>query len=417
MDKEQLRKLRTICRDISVLYVEDDKEISFQWEKLIRKIFNIVDVEKNGLHGLQNYTKNRQDIVITDISMPVMDGLEMSKKIKLINSDQNILVTFTKSDTDNLTKLIDIEVDKFILKPVSIASFLSNISKIATNIYREKREAVLEAGLKIQQGLQNELLDGIMLPLAYFKDEEIVYANKNFKRHFFTQVDTDNLSGFRLGYLFEDAKYISMSNSELIQEIGSSKNKTFSFVDVNNKIIKKYNLSVTKLKNTEGHLVSFLNLDALNSEINRFNMQVNYFPKRESFAQALLELKNISQDDYEIFCVGLKNTKGFVDKYGGAKMHSVFNSLAKALKKEFLVEVQSKELSIYLFETNRYVFLVKKNLNTSSIDKRLNNFGKTHSYAFGSGMALELSFIKENIANSTSINDVLENTEGMLYAL
>jgi len=417
MDKEQVKKLRTICKDISVLYVEDDINISTQLEKLIRKFFNNVEVEKNGLHGVQNYTKNRQEIVITDISMPVMDGIEMCKRIKLINNEQNILVTSAHNDVEYLVKLIDIGVDKFITKPIDMGSFLSNISKIAIGIYREKREAILESKLKAQQNLQKELLNGIVFPLAYFDGDEIVYANNSFRKQFFTEIDAGDFNKFRLGYLFENKRYVSMNNSELIQEISKSIDKTYLVMDVNKKIVKKYSLSVTKFNNAKGCLLSFVNLDALNEEINRFDMQVNYFPKREAFSQALLGLKNSTEEDYEIFCVGLKNIKGFIDKYGGAKMHSVFNSLAKSLKKEFSVEVQSKELSIYLFETNRYIFLVEKNLDNSAIDKRLNNFGKKYNYAFGSGLALEISFIKENIKNTKSISDVLENTEGMLYAL
>lgn len=416
MDKEQVKKLRAICKDISVLYVEDDASISTQLEKLIRKFFNNVEVEKNGLHGVQNYTKNRQDIVITDISMPVMDGIEMCKRIKLINSDQNILVTSAHNDIEYLVKLIDIGVDKFITKPIDMGSFLSSISKIAISIYREKRESNLESKLKIQQDLQKELLNGIVFPLAYFDGDEIVYANNSFRKQFFTEIDTGDFSRFRLGYLFEDKRYVSMSNTQLIEEIDKSKNKTYFVMNVNKKIIKKYSLSVTKFKNAKGCLVSFVNLDAINVELNRFNMQVNYFPKRETFSQAILELKNKTEENYDIFCVGLKNIKGFIDKYGGAKMHSVFNSFAKSLKKEFADELEKKELSIYLFETNRYIFLVEKNPN-NIIDKRLNDFGKKHNYDFGGGLQLELSFVKESIQNNKSINYVLENTEGMLYTL
>ena len=148
MDKEKIKKLRQICRNISVLYVEDDGDISFQVENLLRKIFVKVHVEKNGLQGLKNFNENRQDIVITDISMPIMDGIEMSKRIRLLNSEQNILVTSAHNDLEYLLKLIDIGVDKFILKPIDMNSFLTNISKMAINIYRERREALLESKIK-----------------------------------------------------------------------------------------------------------------------------------------------------------------------------------------------------------------------------------------------------------------------------
>lgn len=416
MDKDQVKKLRAICRNISVLYVEDDVNISTQLEKLIRKIFSNVEVEKNGLLGIKNYTANRQDIVITDISMPIMDGIEMSKRIKLINSEQNILVTSAHNDTEYLIKLIEIGVDKFITKPIDMNNFLSSISKMAVSIYREKREIDLENRLKSQQDLHKEMINAMSFPVAYFQGDKVIYANNSFKKQFFTEIDLSDFSRFRLGYLFENKKYVFINNDELIQQIDKSQDKIYSIMDLSKKIIKKYNLSVTNLQNNEGCLLSLVNLDSINAEINRFKNQTNYFPKREAFSEALLEIKNNSHEDYEIFCVGLKNTKRFIDKYGGAKMHSVLNSLAKSIKKEFADELAKKEISIYLFETNRYIFLVEKNPD-NLIDKKLLNFGKIYNYAFGSGLPLNIIFIKENMQNSRTLNDVLENTEGMLYAL
>ncbi|MGE4418660.1 MAG: response regulator transcription factor [Sulfurimonas sp.] len=416
MDKEKIKKLRQICRNISVLYVEDDGDISFQVENLLRKIFVKVHVEKNGLQGLKNFNENRQDIVITDISMPIMDGIEMSKRIRLLNSEQNILVTSAHNDLEYLLKLIDIGVDKFILKPIDMNSFLTNISKMAINIYRERREALLESKIKKEKELQVEIFNSIVFPIAYFESDKIVYANDAFRKHFLSAQDLKDLSKFRFGYLFDEKKFIPMSNSEIIKEIEESDEKTYFIFQFDTKVLKKYNINILYLKNSDGYLMNFINLDTLNVQLDRFSKQTDYFPKRETFMQQLLEIKSKNLKEYKIFCIGLKNIKGFIDKFGGKKMHTVYDNLAKHIKKEFAQELQNGHLFVYLFETNRYIMIVEKDFE-QAIDAKLENFGKEHIFDYGSSLPLHLSIEKDDLDKRASVKDLLENAEGMLYAL
>lgn len=414
MNQEQINKLRKVCKNISVLYVEDDKNISIQVERLLKKIFLDVEVEKNGFLGLANFTQNRQDIVITDISMPVMDGIEMAKEIKNLNSEQNILVTSAHNDVEYLIELIEIGIDRFVAKPIDINSFFVNISKIAVGIYREKREALMEYRLKMQQDLQKKILSSVAFPMVYFEGDKIVYANSNFKKHFYTEIDANDADRFRLGYLFDEKKFVTMSNATVLDEIEEATNKIYLIMDVGEKIVKKYNINISNLQEKNHRLVGFINLDDINVECERFRTQVDYFPKREAFLRATLVQRNKSEENYLVFCVGLKNTKRFIDRYGGVKMHTIYTELARYLKREFEEEVEGRMLFIFLFETNRYIFLADKKVG-KAVEKKLEAFGKKYSYEYGSRLALELNCLKEEIAHATPTTDVAENAEGMLY--
>ncbi len=414
MNKEQIQKLRTICKNISVLYVEDDQAILVQVERMLRKIFTNVAIEKNGLLGLKNYTKNRQDIVITDISMPILDGIEMAKKIKLLNPEQSILITSAYNDAEYLIGLIEVGIEKFVTKPIDMGSFLSSISKIAIGIYREKRELLLESKLEEQQNLQIKIFNATPFPLAYFDGDVVVYANNAFESHFFTPLDLKDTQEFRLGYLFEQKKYLSLSNSTLLDEIEKSSSKIFTVMDVKKKITKKYNISIAKITNNKQRLVSFINLDEMSMEFDRLKTQIDYFPKREAFANAVMEQKNRSQYDYGLFCIGLKNIARFVNKYGGVKMHTVYKELAKNIKKEFVEAIEKQLLSIYLFETNRYILLADESI-VEDVYERLNRFGAKYNFEYGSRLSFDLNIAKEQITQSRSASDVFENAEGMLY--
>lgn len=416
MNKEKIKKLRHICRNISVLYVEDDGDISSQVENLLRKIFVKVHVEINGVQGLKNFNENRQDIVITDISMPIMDGIEMSKRIKLLNSEQNFLVTSAHNDIEYLIKLIDIGVDKFILKPIDMNGFLTNIFKIAINVYREKREVFLESKIKKEKELQVEIFNSIVFPIVYFESDKIVYANDAFKKHFLSAEDLEDLSRFRLGYLFDEKKFVPMSNSEIIKEIEKSDEKTYFIFQFDTKVLKKYNINILYLKNSNGYLVNFINFDAINVQLDRFTKQTDYFPKREAFIQQLLEIKSKDLKEYKIFCIGLKNIKGFVDKFGGKKMHAVYDNLAKHLKKGFAGELKNEQLFVYLFETNRYIIIVEKDFE-QTINAKLENFGKEHIFNYGSSLQFCLNIEKNDLDKRASVKELLENAEGMLYTI
>ena len=414
MDKEQIEKLRKVCKNLTILYVEDDKDISENVEKLIKKIFVHVDIEKNGLNGLETYTDKRHDIVITDISMPIMDGIEMIRNIKLLNSEQNIIVTSAHNDAEYLIKLIEMGIDKFIMKPININLFLSSLSKIAVGVYRAKREEHVEKIEKKYHEFKIELLDSILFPLAYFKDNELFYANEIFREQFFTAIDKDDITRFRLGYILEDKKFISMSNSGVVNAIENSSEKIFGLMDVKKQLIKKYHANVNRFKKTNESMVCFVSLDMVNTKLNRYIAQIDYFPKREAFKHAVFEMRNKLLEPTAILCAGLKNTQAFKQKFGGAKMHSAYSNLAKFLKKEFEEEVASKKLSIYLFETNRYIFLAHPKY-VESIESKIDNFGHKYSFEYGSTLSFEMETTKVFFEKTDSLDMIMEKAEGMLY--
>lgn len=416
MNQEQVSKLRKMCKDITVLYVEDDKNIAIQVERLLKKIFLHVDVEKNGFLGLASFTQNRHDIVITDISMPMMDGIEMSKEIKLLNGEQNILVTSAHNDVEYLIELIEIGIDRFVTKPIDMNKFFAHITKMAVSIYREKREEFIEHRLKIQQDLQKKILGSVAFPLVYFEGDKIVYANSHFRKQFFTEIDNSDADRFRLGYLFDDKKFVTMSNAKVLDTIETEVSKIYLIMDMSEKIARKYNVNVSNLKEKDHRLVSLINLDDINIECERFRTQVDYFPKREAFFRTTLVQKNRSDENYVVFCVGLKNTKRFIERYGGARMHTIYTELARYLKREFEEEVDGRLLSIFLFETNRYMFLSDKKIS-AAVEKKLINFGDKYNYEYGSRLPLGLNYLKEEMAHERTAAQVLDNAEGMLYTI
>ena len=134
-----IKELKNVTSSFSLLYVEDDKEIAQSFIAYLSKFFKEVVYAENGEEGLALYNQQEFDLVLTDINMPKMNGLEMAAAIKEINSNQNIIIVSAYSDIDKFVTSIKLGVDGYIIKPINYTDMNNLLFKIAVKIkkYRE----------------------------------------------------------------------------------------------------------------------------------------------------------------------------------------------------------------------------------------------------------------------------------------
>lgn len=138
MNLELIKQIRVFGSSISVLYVEDEESIRDQISKMMNQLFDKVDTASNGLAALEMYKLNKYDLVITDLKMPQMDGIELCQNIISINKDQLIVLISAHKEIDELLKLINIGVSGFLLKPIDIDLMLHKLFSIVKNVYADK---------------------------------------------------------------------------------------------------------------------------------------------------------------------------------------------------------------------------------------------------------------------------------------
>ena len=114
---------------ISILIVDDDKVIREVLELMIPKKFPaaIVYSSDNGRTGVELFKKHNPGIVITDIQMPVMDGIEMAGEIKEIKADTKFIVVTAYSNTSYYEKFSNIGFHDFLSKPIEFAKLYAAI--------------------------------------------------------------------------------------------------------------------------------------------------------------------------------------------------------------------------------------------------------------------------------------------------
>lgn len=117
--------------NISVLFVDDNETIRQLYRRILEKHVDHLYIAKDGYHGLELYQKHKPDLVITDMVMPVMNGLEMVKEIKKIAPDAKFVVMSAYSEKDSFVEAIHMGIDGYLMKPVEAKKLLSLIDEFA----------------------------------------------------------------------------------------------------------------------------------------------------------------------------------------------------------------------------------------------------------------------------------------------
>jgi len=128
-----IKMLKERTKGLSLLYVEDNEQLKNVKLEMFNEIFHRVVCAKNGYEGLMKYQDENFDLVITDINMPVMDGLEMVEKIQKINPAQSVIVLSAYAEIEYLTKLSKLNIACFFTKPVDMKKLLQKIWESASD--------------------------------------------------------------------------------------------------------------------------------------------------------------------------------------------------------------------------------------------------------------------------------------------
>jgi len=145
----------------TILYVEDDKGTRDQLSVFLQHFAGELFIVTNGKEGLDLYHEHHPDIIITDIKMPVMNGIEMLSSIKESNEKQHAIFTTAYSDVEYLTEAIDLQVDGYILKPIDLSQLEAKIVDIIERIWLQK---------ELKRKIYFDHLTNLFSRFAFFED-------------------------------------------------------------------------------------------------------------------------------------------------------------------------------------------------------------------------------------------------------
>lgn len=137
---ENIKILQNIAKDFTILFVEDSKALQKQVFIFLSKFFKNVYVASDGVEGIVQYKEFKPDLILTDLTMPILNGHDMIREIKKINADVEIIILSAHSDPETLMTSFHIGVSDFIQKPINAPKMINVLLKVLSNIKRKKEQ-------------------------------------------------------------------------------------------------------------------------------------------------------------------------------------------------------------------------------------------------------------------------------------
>ena len=151
--------------NLVLMIVEDEDRLREGLNKALSGFFSKIITAKNGDEGLKKFKKFTPDIVITDILMPIVDGLDMATSIKEISKNTPIIVLSAYSEKERLLRAIDIGIDKYLIKPVDVDELLHIIMLIKDTKIGENNVKINEH-YEFDRSKRLLVKDGVEIPLT-----------------------------------------------------------------------------------------------------------------------------------------------------------------------------------------------------------------------------------------------------------
>jgi signal transduction histidine kinase len=373
----------------TILYVEDEDGIQQALSKFLKRFSSELFLANDGEIGFELYKQHNPDIVISDIKMPNVDGIEMVKNIKEINSEQYVIFTTAFSDNEYLFEAIDLQVDAYILKPMNLKQLERKIKQISDNINLQKELDLKERMLIEQSKLaaMGEMIGNIAhqwrQPLAVIT---ATASGIEFENEFDTL--TPNKIDESMKQIVKSAKYLSQTIDDF-RDFFMKKNSGGLTSSLKEFLEKSIDLTTASFQNNYIEVIQDIKDD------------VNVYGDTNQLSQAIINilnnardaLKEIEQDSKCIFIVTAQKEDKSIkisikDNAGGIEEHI----LDRVFEPYFTTKHKSRGTGLGLYITYQ---IIVHNLN-GKIEVKNEQFeykGETYT---GANFIITLPIIDED---------------------
>ncbi|MGP2656151.1 response regulator transcription factor [Malaciobacter sp. WC5094] len=159
-------------KNIRLLYVDDEDLIRENAIEYLNRYFDEVYESRDGLEALQLIEKVKPHIVITDIKMPNLNGIELAKKIRQSDKKTQIIIATAHTDTNFLITAVELQLVKYMVKPILETKLISvlkscietikeddtNIKKFSSDVFFDIFNKTLLVNNKLKKLTKNEIL-------------------------------------------------------------------------------------------------------------------------------------------------------------------------------------------------------------------------------------------------------------------
>lgn len=266
--QDDLKEIKT--NNYKILIIDDDDSNLFFIKKMALKFTTNIITAEDGLVGFEKYKSHNPDVVITDISMPFLDGIELSRKIRQENKDLPIIIQTAIDEKNTIFQAIDLGITNYLLKPLDIKTVERVISKVLNLVHNnyiinKQKNFINTLSLALQYSSSMVLITDLR--------GNITYANEKF--YSFSGYQADSQFNLEIENLFEnDTSVVGIILDKLSQKI----NKTELLLKLKNNTLSWTSATFSKITDQNNSTNLVLVLDDITAlKINEMNLiQANY---------------------------------------------------------------------------------------------------------------------------------------------
>lgn len=134
--------MKSVLKNITLLYAEDDLEVQKEMLEYFSTYFKELHVTTNGKEALEIYKKHKPQVLILDIYMPEIDGLQLAKLIRENDYKTKIIIMSAHSQENLMLQAINTNINHYIVKPATIDKIKNMLDKISEELMREAKEII-----------------------------------------------------------------------------------------------------------------------------------------------------------------------------------------------------------------------------------------------------------------------------------
>ncbi len=216
---ENYSNLIQMAKNLSVLYVEDDLMIRQEFSLFLNRFFALVTTASNGEEGLTMAIKDHYDLIISDIKMPKMDGLDMIEAIKCQLPNQISLLLSAHKEISMLQRSVELGIDGYLFKPIKPQQTVDTLTKVCSKIllerenrlYKQHLEEIIES--KNRELTQLYMIDKVSTLYTLGKLEQDIIQHPQYSLALIKISDFKSLNdfyGYEIGnsILFQTAQFL-----------------------------------------------------------------------------------------------------------------------------------------------------------------------------------------------------------------
>jgi two-component system, OmpR family, response regulator VanR len=155
-----------LLKNKSVLFVEDDEIIKSQLTEVLEMLFKEVYTASNGKDAYDIYEDESPDIIISDIKMPVLDGLALAEKIRLHDYEIPIILLTSFTEQELLIHAVNLSIDGYIIKPIKLETLIQTVEKSLQRKRDNQGLFPLSKELFYHSGVQELYKNGTLIQLG-----------------------------------------------------------------------------------------------------------------------------------------------------------------------------------------------------------------------------------------------------------